>query len=189
MARRREDGTAAVADAPARTPAEIVAAAAAETTRLRHDKLVAAVERWRALCSEIEAGKEPASQELAELAQLADALAIPPDGLATSVAAITREKRLAESVANLGRQTKEAAAKEPELRRELVALESRHRELQSLYHAGRQLLHSLALETNNLGSYRREYPVLFGDASAIADRLIEREARGGAMSLSTGRLS
>jgi chromosome segregation ATPase len=188
MARRRDDDAVAVAE-PARTPAEIVAAAAAETNRLRHDKLVTAVERWRELTRSIEAGQEPAGQELAELAQLADDLAIPPDGLASSVAAITRERRLAESVAELSRQAKEAAVEEPELQRELVALETRHRELQSLYQAGRQLLHSLALESNNLGNYRREYPLLFGDASMIADRVIERDARGGAMSLSTGRLS
>lgn len=186
MARRRGDEeTVAVAAPPARTPAEIVAAAAEETRRLRHDKLVAGLTRWRELCQEIASGHEPAGQELVELAELADVLRLPAAALAESVAAIQHERHLVEQAAELSRQAKEAAKKEPELQAELVAVEAKLRELQGQYHTGRNLLHRLALEANNVSNYRREHELLFGNAAAIADRLIEREARGGAMSLAT----
>lgn len=186
MARRRgDDGDVAVAEPPARTPAEIVAAAAEETRRLRHEKLVAGITRWRELCRAIASGHEPDGQELVELAELADVLRLPAAALAESVAAIQHERQLVEQADNLNRQAKEAAKKEPELQAELVAVESKLRELQGQFHAGRNLLHRLALEANNAGNYRRERELLFGDAASIADRLIEREARGGAMSSTT----
>jgi hypothetical protein len=184
VARRRDDETVAVAE-PKRSPAEIVAAAAAETKRLRHERLVASLERWRELCRSIEQGREPDGQELAELAEIASDLRLPPDALAESISVITRDRELTESAADLSRKAKEAAKREPSLQAELVAAEKRLRELQSEYHGGRQLLHSLALESNNTSQYRREHELLFGDASAIADRLIERDARGGAMTMAT----
>lgn len=196
MARRRgDDETVAVAEPPARTPAEIVAAAAEETRRLRHEKLVAGVSRWRELCRAIASGHEPDGQELVELAELADVLRLPAAALAESVSAIQHERLLVEQADALNREAKEAAKKEPELQAELVATEQKLRELQGQYHTGRNLLHRLALEANNVANYQRERELLFGDASSIADRLIEREARGGAMSSATvgkppaGRLS
>jgi len=186
MARRRGDeDTVAVAEPPSRTPAEIVAAAAEETKRLRHEKLVAGLTRWRELCHEIASGHEPGGQELVEIAELADVLRLPAAALAESVAAIQTERQLVEQATELRRQAKEAATKEPELKAELVAVEAKLRELQGQYHTGRNTLHRLALEANNVGNFRREHELVFGDASAIADRLIERDARGGAMSLAT----
>ena len=191
MARRRGDeDTVALAEPPSRTPTEIAAAAADETQRLRHDKFVAGLTRWRELCHGIASGHEPDGQELVELAELADVLRLPAAALAESVAAIQRERQLTEQAADLSQESKTAARREPELKAELVALESKLRELQGQYHTGRNTLHRLALETNNVVNYRREHELLFGDEAAIADRLIEREARGGAMSLATaGRLA
>lgn len=186
MARRRGDEeTVAVAEPPTRTPAEIVAAAAEETRRLRHEKLVSGLTRWRELCHEIASGHEPSGQELAELADLADVLRLPAAALADSVATIQHERRLSQQSDELGRLARAAAKKEPELQAEIVALETKLRELQGEYHAGRNTLHRLALESNNVGNYRREHELLFGDAAGLADRLIEREARGGAMSATT----
>jgi len=191
MARRREDeDTVAVAEPPSRTPTEIAAAAADETQRLRHEKLVAGLTRWRELCHGIASGHEPDGRELVELAELADVLRLPAAALAESVAAIQREKQLTEQAAALSQECKAAARREPELQAELVALESKLRELQGQYHTGRNTLHRLALETNNVVNYRREHELLFGDVATLADRLIERESRGGAMSLATaGRLA
>jgi hypothetical protein len=192
MARRRGDDedTVAVAEPPSRTPTEIAAAAADETQRLRHEKLVAGLSRWRELCHEIASGHEPDGQELAELAELADVLRLPAAALAESVAAIQRDRQLTEQADALSQESKAAARREPELKAELVALESKLRELQGQYHTGRNTLHRLALETNNVVNYRREHELLFGDAATLADRLIERESRGGAMSLATaGRLA
>lgn len=186
MGRRRGDeGTVAVAEPPSRTPAEIVAAAAEETKRLRHEKLVAGLTRWRELCQEIASGHEPGGQELVELAELADVLRLPAAALADSVAAIQRERQLTEQASDLSRQAKEAARREPDLQAEIVALEKKLRDLQGEYHTGRNTLHRLALEANNAANFRREHELLFGDVAAIADRLIEREARQGAMSLAT----
>jgi hypothetical protein len=186
MARRRGDEDAvALAEPPSRTPTEIAAAAADETQRLRHDKLVAGLTRWRELCHSIASGHEPGGQELREIAELADALRLPAAALAESVAAIQQERQLAELAAELSRQARDAAKKEPGLQAELVATETKLRELQGQYHSGRNTLHRLALESNNGSNFRREHELLFGDSAAIADRLIERESRGGAMSSAT----
>ncbi len=191
VARRRGDEeSVAVAEPPSRTPADIAAAAAEETKRLRHEKLVAGLTRWRELCQEIASGHEPGGRELVELAELADVLRLPAAALAESVAAIQREKLLAEQAAALNQEAKEAAKREPELQAELVALESKLRDLQGQYHAGRNTLHRLALERNNVENYRREHELLFGDVATLAVRLLEREVRGGAMATTTaGRAS
>lgn len=186
MARRRGDeDTVAVAEPPSRTPAEIVAAAAEETRRLRHAKLVAGLTRWRELCQEIASGHEPGGKELVELAELADVLRLPAAALADSVAAIQHERQLVEQATDLRRQATKAAGREPDLQAEIVALEKKLRELQGQYHAGRNTLHRLALEANHVGNYRREHELLYGDVAVLAERLIERDARGGAMSLAT----
>jgi chromosome segregation ATPase len=190
MARRRDEDTVAVAEPPQRTPAEIVAAAAEETKRLRHEKLVAGLTRWRELCQEIASGHEPGGRELAELAELADVLRLPAAALAESVAAIQQEKQLTEQAVALGQEAKAAAKREPSLQAELVALEKQLRELQGQYHSGRNTLHRLALERNNAENYRREHKLLFGDVATLADRLIERESSGEALSWATaGRLA
>lgn len=188
MARRRGDDSATLlADPPSRSPATIVQAAAEETRRLRHERLVAGVERWRALCKAVASGHEPSGQELVELAELADALRLPAAALADSVSAIEREQRLAEQAEQLRLEAKAAAKREPELQAEIVALETKLRDLQGEYHTGRNTLHRLALESNNVTNYRREHELLFGDVAATAARFLEREARGGAMALPTAK--
>jgi len=163
------------AEPPRRDAVAVATAAAAAAGELRHTRMVADLERWRAIVNAIAAGEEPTGAVLAEVGELADRLQLQAGALADDVRAAVAERkqtaRIADDEAALQRQQAEG----PALAGQLEDARREVRRLEALI-AGQRAIHtSFAGKLAAVATLRENNPRLFDDPATLARRVLARE--------------
>lgn len=168
---------------PARTPAEIAAAAAARSEEIRRASLREDLGKWRSRVTGIADGDEPTGDDLNDIAELTARLRLPEGSLAEHVAAVVHDRRMTVDIAAAEQRHAQAVERQPGLEADFEAVQQRWRALQLEAQQNRSLMAALADMTNSQAERRRLNPVVFAELDTLVERAIQNDARQGSVTI------
>lgn len=145
----------------------IAAAAVAQAEGRMQAARRAAVQEWRDLVTAIADGVEPDGQALQRIAELSTVLKLPPGVLASHVAAVQEDRRVAAVVAEGVRKGEAADASMTKLADDLRAAEARVNDLRIAFNQAYCDLQSGVFVRQRVADHRERYPILFDDLDTL----------------------